>query len=190
MSKIHESKEKYYLTFYGINDENAPDIVFAITNQGTGYTSAPTITITPATASLGTGMKATCTVAAGKITSVILLNRGTGYTGGLLNVAVAGGGGASGAITATQVYNKGYTKTLENLTAFDNCKHRRTSWCTIVHSVHTGVLVAICALFSGGIQKVCTDFLKSHQKCAQNFWRLMKSVHSISKLLSEVCTSF
>jgi len=35
MSKIHESKEKYYLTFYGINDENAPDIVFAITNQGT-----------------------------------------------------------------------------------------------------------------------------------------------------------
>ena len=82
MSKIHESKEKYYLTFYGINDENAPDIVFAITNPGTtNYTSVPTITITPATATLGTGMKATCTIAAGKITSVILLNKGYGYQG-------------------------------------------------------------------------------------------------------------
>ncbi len=85
-----------------------------ITNQGTGYTLVPTITIAPATASLGTGMKATCTKAAGKITSVILLNNGTGCAGGLLNVAVAGGGGASGAITAVLVYNKGYTRTIEN----------------------------------------------------------------------------
>ena len=33
MSKIYETKEEYYLTFYGIHDENTPDIVFAITNQ-------------------------------------------------------------------------------------------------------------------------------------------------------------
>ena len=126
MSKIYETKEEYYLTFYGIHDENAPDIVFVITNQGTtNYTSVPTITITPATAGLGTGMKATCVLTAGKITSVILLNKGYGYAGGLLNVAIAGGGGAGGVITATLAYNKGYTKTLENLTAFENCKRYR-----------------------------------------------------------------
>jgi len=70
-------------------------------------------------------MKATCVITAGKITSVILLNKGYGYAGGLLNVAIAGGGGAGGVITATLAYNKGYTKTLENLTAFDNCKRYR-----------------------------------------------------------------
>ena len=126
MSKIHETKEKYYLTFYGIHDENAPDIVFTITNQGTtNYTSVPTITITPATAGLGTGMKATCTLTSGKVTSIILLNRGFGYAGGTLNVAVAGGGGAGATVTCVLNYRKGYTKTLENLTAFDNCKRYR-----------------------------------------------------------------
>ncbi len=34
---------------------------------------------------------------------------------------IAGGGGAGGVITAL-FYNKGYTETLENLTAFDNSK--------------------------------------------------------------------
>ena len=69
-------------------------------------------------------MKATCTIAAGKITSVILLNKGYGYAGGLLNVAVAGGGGAGAVITASLVY-KGYAKTLENLTVFENSKKYR-----------------------------------------------------------------
>jgi hypothetical protein len=126
MSKIHETKEKYYLTFYGIHDDNAPDIVFTITNQGTtNYTSVPTITITPATAGLGTGMTATCVLTAGKVTSIILLNKGYGYAGGTLNVAVAGGGGAGATVTCVLNYRKGYTKTLENLTAFDNCKRYR-----------------------------------------------------------------
>ena len=120
MSRYSKTKEEYYLTFYGIHDENTPDIVFAITNQGTtNYTSVPTITITPATASLGTGMKATCALTAGKITRVILLNKGYEYAGGPLTVSIAGGGGGGGGvITATLVYNKGYTKTLENLTGW------------------------------------------------------------------------
>ncbi len=54
-------------------------------------------------------MKATCALTAGKISSVISLNKGYGYAGGLLNVAVAGGAGAGGVITPTLVY-KGYTK--------------------------------------------------------------------------------
>jgi hypothetical protein len=94
MSRYSKTKQKYYLTFYGINDENAPDVLFTITNPGTtNYTSVPTITITPAITGLGTGMKATCTIAAGKITSVILLNKGHGYSGGNLTDVVSGGGG-------------------------------------------------------------------------------------------------
>jgi hypothetical protein len=43
MSRYSKTKEKYLLTFYGIHDENAPDVLFSITNQGTAnYTSVPT----------------------------------------------------------------------------------------------------------------------------------------------------
>ena len=35
MSRYSKTKEKYLLTFYGIHDENAPDVLFTITNQGT-----------------------------------------------------------------------------------------------------------------------------------------------------------
>ncbi len=90
MSRYSKTKEKYYLTFYGINDENAPDVVFTITNPGTtNYTSVPTITITSASANIGVGMRATCTLTAGKITSVILLSKGQGYAGSDLTVAVS-----------------------------------------------------------------------------------------------------
>jgi hypothetical protein len=34
------------LTFRGCDDVNTPDFGFTITNQGTGYTSPPTLTIT------------------------------------------------------------------------------------------------------------------------------------------------
>jgi hypothetical protein len=138
MSKIHESKEKYYLTFYGINDENAPDIVFTITNPGTtNYTSVPTVTITPGTANLGTGIKATCTIVAGKVTSIILLNKGYGYAGNTLGVTFSGGGGAGAAATAVLAY-KGYSKTLENLTAFDNCKRYRFNLSGLYSNIRLG----------------------------------------------------
>ena len=54
MSRYSKTKEKYLLTFYGIHDENAPDVLFAITNQGTtNYTSVPIITITPTPTTAG-----------------------------------------------------------------------------------------------------------------------------------------
>jgi len=66
MSRYSKTKEKYLLTFYGIHDENAPDVLFAITNQGTtNYTSVPIITITPTPATAGVGMKVTCILTAG-----------------------------------------------------------------------------------------------------------------------------
>jgi hypothetical protein len=125
MSRYSHTKEKYLLTFYGMHDDNSPDVVFAITNQGTtNYTSPPTITITPTPATLGVGMRATCTLTAGKVTSITLLNKGIGYAGTTLAVAFAGGGGAGAAATATLVY-KGYSRTIDNLTSFENSKRYR-----------------------------------------------------------------
>ncbi len=49
---------------------------FTITNGGTGYTSAPNVTIE----GNGTGATATATVSGGKITSITIVNGGTGYT--------------------------------------------------------------------------------------------------------------
>jgi hypothetical protein len=125
MSRYSKTKEKYLLTFYGMHDDNAPDVVFNITNQGTtNYTSVPTITITPTPATLGAGMRATCTLTAGKVTSITLLSKGHGYAGATLAVAFAGGGGAGAAATATLVY-KGYSRTIDNLPSFENSKRYR-----------------------------------------------------------------
>jgi hypothetical protein len=69
--EIIKTKETYLLTFYGIHDKNVPDVVFAITNQGTtNYTSVPTITITPTPSTAGVGMSDTCTLTAEKVTSI------------------------------------------------------------------------------------------------------------------------
>ena len=48
---------------------------FTITNGGTGYTSAPNVTIT----GVGTGATATAVVSDGKVTSIKITNAGTGY---------------------------------------------------------------------------------------------------------------
>jgi len=65
-----------------------------ITNAGSGYTSAPTVTINGD----GTGATATATVSAGNITGVTITNEGTGYT--QATIAITGGGGSSGAMKA------------------------------------------------------------------------------------------
>ncbi len=68
MSRYSKRKRKIFIYFYGIHDENAPDVLFAITNQGTtNYTSVPAITITPTPATSGIGMSATCTLTPGKV---------------------------------------------------------------------------------------------------------------------------
>ena len=140
MSRYSKTKEKYLLTFYGIHDENAPDVLFAITNQGTtNYTSVPTITITPTPSTLGVGMRATCTLTAGKVTSITLLNKGYGYAGATsLAVAFSGGGGAGAAATATLVH-KGYSRTIDNLTNFENCKRYRFNLNNAFSNVQLGL---------------------------------------------------
>ena len=68
----------------------------SIDNEGTGYTSAPTISISGGG---GSNATATATVSGGKITAVTITNGGTGYTS-YPTVTVSGGGGSNAVLTA------------------------------------------------------------------------------------------
>lgn len=67
-----------------------------LTNVGSGYTSAPTVTITGGG---GTGATATASINNGTVSGVSIGNQGTGYTGAP-TIAFSGGGGANAAATA------------------------------------------------------------------------------------------
>ncbi|MEW6668905.1 MAG: multicopper oxidase domain-containing protein [Thermodesulfobacteriota bacterium] len=70
-----------------------------VTSGGTGYTSAPTVTITPAPGdTIGKGATATATVAGGMVTAIDLTTVGSGYTADPI-VTITGGGGAGAAAT-------------------------------------------------------------------------------------------
>ncbi|HKS22733.1 MAG TPA: C25 family cysteine peptidase [Thermoanaerobaculia bacterium] len=78
---------------------NGPNGVaqITITNGGSGYTSAPTVTI----GGTGAGATATATVANGAVVAVTITNPGTGYTG---TPTVSFGGPGAGAV-ATAISN-------------------------------------------------------------------------------------
>jgi len=78
---------------------NGPLTGVTVTAAGTGYTSAPTVTITGGG---GTGAKATATVAGGKVTKITLTNAGTGYTSPP-TVAITLGGGTGAKASAVGV---------------------------------------------------------------------------------------
>lgn len=69
----------------------------SVSNQGTGYTSAPTVSFTGGG---GTGAAAIATVLGGKVTTVTVTNPGTGYTSAP-TVAFSGGGGSGAVATAS-----------------------------------------------------------------------------------------
>ena len=73
---------------------------FTITAGGTGYTSAPTVVITPILSSEGSGATATATVSGGAVTAITLTNAGNGYADGA-TVSCSGGGGSGAAATCT-----------------------------------------------------------------------------------------
>lgn len=75
---------------------------FNITNAGTGYTSAPTITIASSGVTGGVTATATATVSGGLITSISVVNTGTLYASNPI-VTISGGGGTAGAATSTVI---------------------------------------------------------------------------------------
>ena len=68
----------------------------SIDNGGTGYSSAPTITISGGG---GSNATATATVSGGAITAISITNAGTGYTSNP-TVSISGGGGSNASLTA------------------------------------------------------------------------------------------
>lgn len=67
-----------------------------VTNGGTGYTSAPSVTLSGGG---GSGASATASVSGGVVTSIVLDNPGTGYTSAP-TVGFTGGGGSGATATA------------------------------------------------------------------------------------------
>ena len=78
--------------------------LIGIVNQGTGYTEAPTVTISAPDQTGGEQANATSTISTGNVvTSVALSNAGTGYTNASnLTVTFTGGGGGTGANAVAQ----------------------------------------------------------------------------------------
>jgi hypothetical protein len=70
--------------------------VIGITNGGSGYTSAPTVTISAPDQTNGIQANAVSTITANAVTSVSLINAGTGYTNAAnRTVSFSGGGGVT-----------------------------------------------------------------------------------------------
>lgn len=87
---------------YGILYGNVVKSI-SVTNGGSGYTTAPTVTITGGG---GTGATATATVSGGVLTGITITSRGTLTTGGPYYtsapvVTISGGGGTGATATAT-----------------------------------------------------------------------------------------
>jgi len=81
--------------------------LIGIVNQGTGYTEAPTVTISAPNQTGGVQANATSTISTGNVvTSVAVSNAGTGYTNSAnLTVTFSGGGGGTGANAIAQLYS-------------------------------------------------------------------------------------
>ena len=88
--KFSNANEVWYIRLF-TQMENRPRTI-AVTNGGTGYTSAPTVSFT----SGGTGAAATASIAGGKVTSIALTTPGQNFTAAT-QVVLTGGGSSSSA---------------------------------------------------------------------------------------------
>ena len=81
--------------------------LIGIVNQGSGYTEAPTVTISGPDQTGGVQANATATIStANVVTSISLSNAGTGYTNAAnLAVTFSGGGGGTGANAVAQLFS-------------------------------------------------------------------------------------
>lgn len=71
-----------------------------VTNDGTGYTSTPTVTISAPSLTYGTTATAVATVASNKVSAITVTNAGSGYTSAP-TVTITGGGGSGATATAS-----------------------------------------------------------------------------------------
>jgi len=71
-----------------------------VTNEGSSYGSAPTVTIGAPNLAYGTTASAVATVASNKVTAITVTNAGSGYTSAP-TVTITGGGGSGATATAS-----------------------------------------------------------------------------------------
>ena len=90
-----------FVTYFERRSDRAPTdsgvIGLSLTRRGSGYTSAPTVTISGGG---GSGARAIVKVEAGAVTEIKVTHHGTGYTGAP-TVTITGGGGAGATAIAT-----------------------------------------------------------------------------------------
>lgn len=90
-----------YIYSQGVPSASAPLPVLSVTSGGSGYTTAPTVTISAPT--IGTTMAATATVSGGVVTGFTVTNPGTNYASvPTLTIAAPPSGGtqATGSVTS------------------------------------------------------------------------------------------
>jgi hypothetical protein len=75
-------------------------LAITVTNDGTGYTSTPTVTISAPSLTYGTTATAVATVVSNKVSAITVTNAGSGYTSAP-TVTISGGGGSSATATAS-----------------------------------------------------------------------------------------
>ena len=79
--------------------------LIGITNGGSGFTSAPSVTISGPDQTGGVQANATATIAGGAVTAVTLSNAGTGYTNAANLTVTFNGGAGSGANAVASLLN-------------------------------------------------------------------------------------
>jgi hypothetical protein len=75
-------------------------LAITVTNDGTGYTSVPTVTISAPSLTYGTTATAVATVVSNKVSAITVTNAGSGYTSAP-TVTITGGGGSGATATAS-----------------------------------------------------------------------------------------
>lgn len=101
-NKLFWTDGSSYLQFTDGTDNHRQGTSIAsitVTNEGSGYTSVPTVTIGTPTAGYGTTATAVATVVSNKVTAITVTHAGSGYLTAP-SVTITGGGGSNAAATA------------------------------------------------------------------------------------------
>ena len=135
---------------------DAAVVGFQITNAGTGYSSAPTVTISGGG---GSGATATAAVSGGAVTGVTLTDPGVGYTS-TPTVALTGGAGSGATVDAVRGATVFFTSgskllagNLQGLT-FRGTKFAGHSWAGVIIHNSFGYRITECDFYDFDLQAV------------------------------------
>jgi hypothetical protein len=139
---------KGYFTWNGTNVVSIGSVgAIFITNGGSGYTSAPTVTISAPNDANGVRATASCTITANVVTSISLTEAGSGYTVAP-TVTFTGGGGTNAAAIAGVVDFK--TGTVSALVTNGGSGYTNAANTVVTITGGGGTNAAATAILAGG----------------------------------------